>query len=139
MVADGRGVPLGIQLASATPHEVTLIEKTLKQVSVPRRGPGRPRQNPRRLIYDRAADSDALRQRLKRRGIELICPHRKNRSQPKLQDGRSLRRYRHRWKIERTIAWLGNYRRLLVRHERKTLIFHAFATIACLMITLKQF
>jgi transposase len=91
------------------------------------------------LIYDRAADSDPLRERLKRRGIELICPHRGNRSKPKLQDGRSLRRYRHRWKIERTLAWLGNYRRLIVRYERNSKMFLAFLKVACLMITLRQF
>jgi transposase len=139
VVADGRGVPLGIQLTSASPHEVKLIESTLEQVAVPRSGPGRPRKNPPRLIYDRAADSDPLRERLRRRGIELICPHRENRTKPKLQDGRSLRRYRRRWKIERTIAWLGNYRRLVVRYERNTKMFLAFVQIACLMITLRQF
>jgi hypothetical protein len=73
---------------------------------------------PRRLIYDKAADSDALRLRLKKRGIELICPHRSNRKRPMLQDGRSLRRYRRRWTIERTVAWLGNFRRLVVRYEQ---------------------
>ena len=65
VVADGQGVPLGVQLASASPHECTLIESTLEQVAVPRAGRGRPRKNPERLIYDRAADSDALRARLK--------------------------------------------------------------------------
>jgi transposase len=33
----------------------------------------------------------------------------------KQQDGRALRRYRQRWKIERTFAWLSNFRRLVVR------------------------
>src|SRR5262249_5177050 len=46
---------------------------------------------------------------------ELICPHRRNRTRPAMQDGRSLRRYRHRWIVERTIAWLSNFRRLVVR------------------------
>ncbi len=64
VVADGKGIPLGVHLASATPNEVTLIETTLNQVAVPRKGRGRPRKNPPRLIYDRAADSDALRSRL---------------------------------------------------------------------------
>jgi len=139
VVGDGQGLPLGIQLASASPHEVTLIESALEQVAVPRAGRGRPRKNPTRLIYDRAADSDPLRQRLWRRGIELICPHRENRTKPKLQDGRKLRRYRRRWKIERLIAWLGNYRRLVVRYERKTSMYLAFMHVACLMITLRQF
>ncbi len=46
-----------------------------------------------------------------RRGIELIAPHRSNRKKPATQDGRALRRYKRRWIIERTNAWLGNFRR----------------------------
>ena len=139
VVADGKGVPLGIQLTSASPHEVTLIESTLNQIAVPRPGRGRPRKNPIRLIYDRAADSDPLRARLKRRGIELICPHRYNRTKPKRQDGRALRRYRRRWKIERAIAWIGNFRRLLIRWERHIAMYRAFVHVACLLIALRQF
>ena len=67
-----------------------------------------------RLIADKSYDSDPLRKRLKKqRGIDLICPHRRNRTKPKLQDGRKLRRYRRRYKIERTFAWLGSFRRLV--------------------------
>jgi transposase len=130
---------LGIQLASASPHETTLIESTLDRVAVPRAGRGRPRKNPKRLIYDRAADSDPLRNRLQKRGIDLICPHRAKRTKRKRQDGRKLRRYRRRWKIERTIAWLGNFRRLLVRHDRDIKMYNAFFHVACLVITLRQF
>ena len=46
----------------------------------------------------------------------MIAPHLSNRKR-KHQDGRPLRRYKRRWKVERTIAWLGNYRRLLIRWE----------------------
>jgi transposase len=139
VVADGKSVPLGIQLAAASPNEVTLIESTLERVAVPRKGRGRPRKNPKRLIYDKAADSDALRDRLKKRGIELICPHRKNRKKPKRQDGRKLRRYKRRWKIERSIAWIANFRRLVVRYERKITMFYAFVHVACLLIAVRQF
>jgi len=139
VVVDGQGIPLGAYLDSASPHEVTLIEKTLEQVAVPRTGRGRPRKNPRTLIYDLAADSQPLRDRLARRGIELICPHRANRIKPPQQDGRRLRRYRRRWCVERTFAWLGNFRRLVVRYERNIQIYAAFFHLACLIITLRQF
>lgn len=115
-----------------------LIECTLDNVSVPRSGRGRPRKKMERLIYDKAADSDPLRERLKNRGIELIVPHKVNRRKPKTQDGRKLRRYRKRWKIERTIAWLGNYRRLIVRYDRHIHIYQGFFNIACMMITLNN-
>ena len=138
VVVDGQGVPLGSQLTSASPAEVKLAESTLSRIAVPRAGRGRPHQRPLRLIADRAYDSDPLRWRLVRRGILLICPHRKRRRKPPLQDGRSLRRYRKRWKIERTFAWLGNFRRLVVRYENHLLMYQAFFHVACLLITLRH-
>jgi transposase len=49
----------------------------------------------------------------------MIAPHRRNRKKPKIQDGRKLRRYKRRWKIEWLFAWLENFRRLVVRYERR--------------------
>ncbi len=137
VVVDGQGVPLGVQLVSASPAEVTLAESTLQKISVPQRR-GRPRQRPLRVVADRAYDSDALRWRLLQRGMVLICPHRKNRRKPSRNDGRELRRYRKRWKVERTFAWLGNFRRLLVRHDHHLNIYEAFFHLACLIITLRH-
>ena len=81
VLADGHGLPLAIDTASASPHEVTLIEPLLEASVLPRK--------PRRLIYDLAADSDPLRERLAHRGIELICPHRKNRTKPSTRRARA--------------------------------------------------
>ena len=139
VVVDGQGIPLGSTLASASPAEVTLAEETLETVKVPRNGRGRPKKRPVRLIADKAYDSDPLRKRLKTFKIDLIVPHRKNRKKPKVQDGRKLRRYRKRWKVERTFAWLGNYRRLLVRHEREINMYRAFFHLACIIIVLNRF
>ena len=139
VVVDGEGVPLGKQLYSASPHEARLAEETLASVRVSRQHRrGRPRQKARRVIADRAYDSDPLRQRLAARGIELIAPHRWNRSKAPTQDGRALRRYRRRWKVERTLAWLGNFRRLVIRYDRSITIYEAFFHIACFMIVLRR-
>jgi transposase len=139
VVVDGAGVPLGDHLCSASPAEVKLAETTLASIRVGRRHhAGRPRQKPERVITDRAYDNDPLRTRLRRRGIELICPHKKNRVRPATQDGRALRQYRKRWLIERTIGWLGNFRRLVVRYDRSLKIYGAFFHIACFMIVLRR-
>ena len=139
VVVDGAGVPLGNHLDSASPAEVQLAEKTLATIRVPRRSrPGRPRQKPERVITDKGYDSDPLRARLARRHIELIAPHRSSRRKPPTQDGRALRRYRHRWIVERTFAWLGNQRRLVVRWDRSLTIYNAFFHIACFMIALRR-
>lgn len=138
VVVDGQGVPLGVYLDAASPAEVTLVPPTLKTIAVPRAGPGRPRQRPERLIADRGYDSDPLREWLARKRIELIAPHRCNRKKAPTQDGRKLRRYRRRWKIERTFAWLNNFRRLVVRWEKLTHMYLAFFHVACLLLTLNR-
>ena len=131
VLTDGHGIPLGIDTASASPHEVTLIEKLIENRVL--------RRKLRRLIYDAAADSDPLRERLRRRGIELICPHRKNRTKARTQDGRAFRRYRRRWKIERSISWLQNFRRIVTRYEYHADLFHGFVQLACLIVVLRRF
>ena len=138
VVVDGEGIPLGMQLESASPAEVKLLERTLDAVAVPRSGCGRPRKNPRCLVYDKSCDSDQLRIRMQKRGIDFICPHKRDRVREKIQDGRKLRRYRRRWKVERTFAWFGNFRRLVVRWDSSMTSYRAFFTIACMLITLRQ-
>ena len=130
---------MGLHLASASPSEITLLEPTLDDTRVPPRGRRHRGSQPKRLIADRAYDSDAHRERLAKRGIELICPHRRNRRRPATQDGRPLRRYKRRWKIERTFAWFSNFRRLVVRYERLITIYRAFFHVACILIAIRQF
>jgi len=131
VVVDGQGVPLGKHLASASPHESTLLEPTIDCCFAP--------EKLRRLIYDKAADSQPLRDRLAERGIDLIAPHIRNaRRRRRTQDGRKLRRYRRRWIVERTFAWIGNFRRLVVRYERRLDVYSAFFHIACIMIVLNR-
>ena len=84
-IADRSGLPVAIGIASASPHEVTLVEETIDN--------GFLAATPARLIGDRAYDSDGLDGRLmEERGIELIAAHRSNRKRAKTQDGGPLRR-----------------------------------------------
>lgn len=131
VLIDGHGLPLGIDTASASPHEVTLIEPLLDKRVLRRRI--------QRLIYDAAADSDPLRTRLLLRGTDLISPHRKNRTRPPTQDGRKLRRYRRRWSVERSISWLQDFRRLVTRYEYHAHLFHGLVQLACMIMVLRRF
>lgn len=83
-VANRHGLPVAICTASASPHEVTLVDAVLDTLIVA--------AVPEHLIGDKAYDSDPLDIRLAERGIEMIAPHRKNRKKAKTQDGRPLRR-----------------------------------------------
>ena len=130
-ITDATGLPLSIWTAGANRHEVKLVSETLQSRVI--------EELPKRLIADKAYDSDPLRQNLQRLGIDLIVPHRKNRVKPKTQDGRKLRRYCRRWKVERYFAWLHNYRRCVVRYDFYDRNFEGFVLIATVMIYLKKY
>jgi transposase len=132
VLMDNDRTPLGVIIAPASEHEVRHLERLLDAAVVPL-----PEQC--RLLYDGAADSDPLRERLADRGVELICPHRSNRVKPPTQDGRTLRRRRHRWKIERTNAWLQNYGRIAIRKDQHGSMFLGWTQLACLFTILKRF
>jgi len=139
VVTDGQGIPIGIQVASASIHEVKLVPSTLETVSIGRaHQPGRPRQNPARLIGDKAYDSNILRRALAKKGIEPIFPARKNNKVATHQDGRKHRRYKRRWTVERTISWLQNCRRLVVRYERDWHRWRSMVELACIMLILNR-
>jgi transposase len=131
-VTDGAGLPVAVHVVSASPNEVTLVEATLDRAHTD--------QLPSRLIGDKAYDSDGLDERLRdEREVELIAPHRSNRRRPATQDGRALRRYVRRWKVERFFAWLQNFRRLVVRYEYHASNFLALVQLGCILILLRRF
>jgi transposase len=129
VLADASGLPLGVHAVSASPHEVTLVEATLTASCAG--------EEPERLIGDRAYDSDPLDEALEERGTEMIAPHRRNRKKPRTQHGRQLRRYKRRWKMERLFAWLGNFRRLVVRYERRVENYLGLVRLGCIVILLR--
>ena len=129
-VVDRNGLPVAIGIASASPHEVTLVEATIQNRFTD--------EKPAKIIGDRAYDSDPLDRALAEQGIEMIAPHKSNRKKPPTQDGRPLRRYRNRWKVERFFAWLQNYRRLVARYELFKANFLGMLKLACIMILLPR-
>lgn len=129
-IADRFGLPVALWLASASPHEVTLVEETIDA--------GFTDDAPDKLIGDKAYDSDELDAKLwDERGIQMIAPNRRNRE--KSQDGRSLRPYKRRWKVERLFAWLFNFRRLVTRYERHASNFLGMLRLGCIAILLRHF
>lgn len=119
-------------MESASPHEVKLVEAILESSFVV--------HIPERLIGDKAYDSDGLDNHLREsRGIEMIAPHRRKRKRPRTQDGRKLRRYKRRWKVERLFAWLQNFRRIVVRYEYHAENFLGMVQLGCSIILLRCF
>lgn len=138
-ISDAFGTCLALHLTSASPHEVRLVHETLASRHI--------KGKPDKLIGDKAYDSDPLDAELAEQGVELIAPHRNNRTKPKTQDGTKLRRYRRRWcaklerqrQIERLFAHLGNFRRLVVRYKRRADNFLDFLQLGCIKLLLRRF
>jgi len=128
-VADGSSAPVAICTSSASPHEITLVEQTLERNTVGK---------PDKLIGDRAYDSDPLDTRLQEQGITLIAPHKRNRVKPRTQDGRVLRHYCRRWKVERLFAWLQYFRHLTVRWDYYIRVFESFIMLGMVIIILRK-
>ena len=128
-VADRNGLPIAAGIASGERHESQLVEATIEARAT--------KAMPRRLIGDKAYDSDPLDKQMRQMSIEMISPHR-TRKRPKTQDGRTLRRYRHRWKVERLFAWLGSFRRLVTRWEYKAENFCGFLRLGCAILLLRR-
>jgi transposase len=127
-IADRSGLPVSATIASGERHEVRLVDEALEQRFTT--------EAPQRLVADKAYDSEQLEEDLAAEGIQLIAPTRINaRRQP---DGRSLRRYRRRWKVERLFAWLLRFRRISTRYEYKSDNFLGFVHLGCLAILMRH-
>ena len=127
-VGDRAGLPLAIHVESASPAEVRLAGPVLERRFTD--------ALPDRLIGDKAYDSDGLDEQLRRKGIDMIAPNRGNRR--KTRDGRPRRRDRRRWKVERLMAWLQNFRRIVTRWEVKVQDYRGFVHLRCIRILLRQ-
>jgi transposase len=130
-IADRSGLPIALHVDSASPHEVKLVPKTIEGRFLI--------QLPKRIIGDKAYDSDPLDEELEQLGVQMIAPHKANRKKTKTQDGRTLRRYRRRWKVERLFAWLQNFRRLVTRWEYHLHNFLGMVQLGCIIILLRFF
>ena len=126
LITDARGIPLAVILTSANAHDVTQLLPLVNAIPPLRGRCGRPRQRPDRVQGDRAYDSAAHRRALRTMGI---CPVLAKRRTP---HGSGLGKTR--WVVERSIAWLHQFRRLKMRYERLHFVHEAFLSIACSMI-----
>ncbi len=132
LVVDNQGIPLGALVASAQRAEISLAEATFDTVKVPR-GRGCPRSRPRELVADRGYDSRAFRERLRCLGIKPCIPERRGKK-PRPGRKAQVSNFCHRWVVERTFAWLHNFRRLVIRYERKAYVYFGFVLLAFVVL-----
>ena len=132
VVAEAGGLPLGLAIAAANVCEQQLLVPAINDVPVEI-----PPDTP--VVADRGHDSDPLRDELEAEGLVPVIPHRRNRVKPSRNDGRRLRRYLRRWKIERTNAWLHCYRALAVRWSYYSYLYAGMVYLAFIHMALQRF
>jgi transposase len=139
MIVDGNGVPLATHICSAQPAEVTLALTVVDKIRV--ETATKPKTRAKKLVADRGYDAKWLREALRKRSMQPKIPYKRRRDQDRARKMTTQlkKEYAKRWKVERTFAWLGNYRRLLVRWEHHLTLYTAFFTFACILICLKRF
>ena len=115
-------------ITGANTHDSVVIEELLDGIKPIKRPRGRPRKRPVKLHADKGYDIPRCRQALGKRGIRVRIARKGIESKEKLG--------KHRWVVERTLAWLGKYRRLVVRYERRADIHLAFLRLGCALICL---
>ncbi len=130
---DRHGTPLGAATDGAGVHAVPLAPAA--RADSP---PDRPVPWPVPVLADRADDSDPLRESLADDGFARVARHRSNRTKPATADGRTLRRLKRRWVVERTFAWLKSFRRVATRYERRCDPYDGFVSRACAFIALNR-
>ena len=127
-MVERRGIPLAVTLTGANTHDSLVFEPLVDSIPAIKRPRGRPRKRPAKLHADKGYDYPRCRQALRKRGITGRIARRGIESSEKLG--------RHRWVVERTLAWLARYRRLTIRYERRADIHLAFLHLGCALICL---
>jgi transposase len=127
LIRDGNGVPLAIQLTGANRNDSQQAIALVDAIPFLQGERGRPRNRPDCVIGDRGYDAEAIRQSLRFRGIRPMLAKRNT------EYGSGLGR--SRWVIERTFAWLSQFRRLRVRYEKRADIHEALLSLGCALIS----
>ncbi len=119
-------MPLAVRLTAANVNECTLLETMLDAIPPVRGKRGRPRRRPMKLHADKAYDYASCRRACRARHIQPRIARKGIESSERLG--------RHRWVVERTLAWLARYRRLVVRYDRRADIHQALLSLGCSLI-----
>src|ERR671933_964470 len=128
IVVERHGIPLTVRLTAANRPDGSVFTELIDGIKPIKRPRGRPRKRPDKLHADKAYDSAPCRVALQRRAIKCRIARKGIES--------STRLGRHRWVVERTLAWLAKFRRLTVRYERRAEIHEAFLHLGCALICL---
>jgi transposase len=129
-LVDATGIPLAWTLTGGNRHDITQLIPLIERIPPVGGRVGRPRRRPDKISADRGYDYDKYRRQLRQRKIKPEIARRNT------QHGSGLGRYR--WVVERTFAWLHQFKRLHVRYDRRAEIHEAFLALGCCLVCFRR-
>ena len=130
LLVDGRGIPLAFSVTGGNRNDVTQLIPLLERVPNVRGLVGRPRKRPEQVVGDRGYDHDKYRRLVRKRGIRPVIARRKT--------GHGSGLGSLRWVVERTFAHLHQFKRLLVRYERRADMHEAMLALGCCLVCFRR-
>ncbi len=130
VLSDRVGIPLSVAVSAANTNDSYALKPLIRAIPAIKSLRGPRRRKPAKLHADKAYDHTDLRTWVRDRGITVRIARKGIETSTKLG--------KHRWVIERSIAWLFGYRRLTIRYERKANHFCGFLTLAAALTSYKK-
>ncbi|MFH9656238.1 IS5 family transposase [Streptomyces anulatus] len=146
LACDGRGLLLAVVVTPGNVNDSTVFYTVMDELRVPRTGAGRPRRRPDAVIADKAYSSRAIRQVLRRRGIQAVIPERADQKANRLRRGARGGRpptfdrelYKTRNVVERCFARLKQFRAIATRFDKLAARYYAGLHLASLILWLRE-
>ena len=127
-------------------HDSLAFLPLMGRLAIARRGPGRPRTRPGRVLGDKAYSSAQIRAHLRRRRIKATI------AEPSDQAGNRLRRgsrggrppafdaaaYKQRNTVERAFCQLRQYRAVATRYDKRDFTWRGTIDVASIRIWLRH-
>ena len=114
-------------------HEAVIFEQLMESGAVKRRGPGRPKRRPQRVVGDKGYSSGKIRRYARQHGIRITIPRKQNECRTGPFDRAT---YRLRNRIERLVNRCKQFRRLATRDEKCAANYRAMWLIAATVLWL---
>jgi transposase len=130
VLSDRAGLPLSVAVSAANTNDAYALKPLVMAIPAIRSRRGPRRRRPAKLHADKAYDQADLRAWVRDHGVAVRIARKGIESSTKLG--------KHRWVIERSIAWLFGYHRLAIRYDRYADHFCAFLTLAASLTCFKK-
>jgi len=146
LLADFQCRPLARATTAGQRHDCLVFEPLMARLRIRRRGPGRPRTRPGRLLADNAYSNRKIRSYLRRRRIKATIPEKSDQHKARAAKGSEGGRppafdteaYKKRNTVERANNKLKAFRAVAMRTDKREFVFNGTVDVASIKIWLRN-